>query len=106
MPSMSICFRNESGSRLIPAQAPAILAIRGLLLVGDFSTTILTGGRILRKCLKYNENSGSRLKLMPLGTGCVHFVKDDLASENERFDLINKLPAEEMLCGRCRRVAG
>jgi hypothetical protein len=26
-----------------------MIAIRGLLLVGDFSTTILTGGRILRE---------------------------------------------------------
>jgi hypothetical protein len=38
-----------SGLSLIRRNAQEILAIRGLLLVGDFSTTILTGGCFLRK---------------------------------------------------------
>src|SRR5215213_9275823 len=58
------------GSSLMRATAPAILsAIRGLLLVGDSSTTILTGGYVLRECCNCSDGAGLRLILMPLGTG-------------------------------------
>src|SRR5688572_1933299 len=42
--------------------------------VGDFSTTILTGGRILRKSSKRSYGADLRLKLMALVTGT--FVAD------------------------------
>src|SRR5437660_4206150 len=57
-----------SASRLMRPTAPAILAIRGLLLVGDFSTTILTGGHVLRECSKCSYGAGFGAILMPLGT--------------------------------------
>ena len=43
----------QAGERsdLMRARVDAMIAIRGLLLVGDFSTTILTGGRVLRERL-------------------------------------------------------
>jgi hypothetical protein len=50
---------------LIRASVRETLAIRGLLLVGDKSTTILTGGHVLRECRKCNQIVDLRLKSMP-----------------------------------------
>ena len=62
-----------TGSCLMRRNAAAILTIRGLLLVGDFSTTILTGGYILRKCSKSSYGADLEVNLMALGTGLVFF---------------------------------
>jgi hypothetical protein len=65
-----LCARTDSSGRngcnscLIRARVRETLAIRGLLLVGDLSTTILTGGRILRKCCKGSYGAELRLKEM------------------------------------------
>jgi hypothetical protein len=60
-------------------RTPEILAIRGLLLVGELSTTILTGGYILRKCYKYSRSQELWLKLMPfvILEFSLHRVKDE-----------------------------
>src|SRR6266478_1821838 len=47
-------------SCLIRSNPAGTLAIRGLLLVGDFSTTILTGGYVLRKCSKCSNCANLR----------------------------------------------
>src|ERR1039458_1457078 len=56
------------GLSLMRCNDDAILAIRGLLLVGDFSTTILTGGHVLRKCCNHSQCADLQLIFMPLGT--------------------------------------
>ena len=49
---------------MIRASTPETLAIRGLLLVGELSTTMLAGGHVLRECCKYSHGADLRLKEM------------------------------------------
>ena len=53
---------------MIRCRDEAILAIRGLLLVGDLDTTILTGGYVLRKSSKYSVGAELRAKRMAFGS--------------------------------------
>src|SRR5271170_2215103 len=70
---MSRSRRNGLRSCLIRFRVREILAIRGLLLVGDFSTTILTGGHALRNinfnCCKCAGGADLWLKETPFGSG-------------------------------------
>src|SRR2546423_10308603 len=64
--SIASLLKACSGNCLMRDSAETILAIRGLLLVGDFSTTILTGGYDLRKCSKSSYGAELRINLMAL----------------------------------------
>ena len=59
--------RNGRRSSLIRSRTDETLTIRGLLLVGEQSTTILTGGHVLRKCRKCSYGAELRLREMPFG---------------------------------------